>query len=57
MCSDHANCVLITSDNKFAIVLFTYSIGIFSLAEKKRIHKITGTGREGIIGEIWIIIY
>ena len=36
--------VLLTSDNKFAIVLFTDSIGVFSLEEKKQIHKIQGTG-------------
>jgi len=43
MCPDIPIRLLLTSDNKFVIALFTKSIGVFSLEEKKQIHKIKGT--------------
>ena len=48
MYADIANHVLLTSDNNFVIALFKNkyhddSIGVFSLEERKQIHKIRGT--------------
>jgi len=50
MFSEKSGRVLFTSDNKYAIVLYTYSIGVFSLEEKKQIYKIETNRLEGIMG-------